>query len=347
MKLTNRNIPAYMRQPSDGHVAVLVYGPDSGLVRERSEALAKLIVPDLSDPFRVAEFSGDALGDDPQRLADEAAALSFTGGRRVIRLRRAGDKPPALVKALKAFLSAPEGDAFIVIDAGDLSGRSGLRKLFEGAKNAAALPCYADDPDMVADLIEASCQKEGWRIEPDAKAFMVDHLGNDRQVTRNEIEKLLLYKGKPSADDQVVTLDDVRECAGDNAAESLDDVIQAVGLGNLDGMDHALNQAIAAGNDPIMILRSMQRHFLRLHLAAGYMAQGRSPDDAMKALRPPVFFKAVPGFRRQLQQWPVPTLNRALNILTQAEIQVKSSGIPVEAIVRRDLMRLAMAARRR
>ena len=80
----------FATRPPPGIAAVLFYGPDQGLVRERAEACAKSVVPDLTDPFRISEFSDGALESDPARLFDEAAAISMLGGRRVLRVRGAG-----------------------------------------------------------------------------------------------------------------------------------------------------------------------------------------------------------------------------------------------------------------
>ena len=70
--------------------AALVFGPDAGLVQERAEKLLKSVAPDLTDPFNVADLSESVLLSDPARLADEAAAISMMGGRRVVRVRSAG-----------------------------------------------------------------------------------------------------------------------------------------------------------------------------------------------------------------------------------------------------------------
>ena len=87
MKLAAARVEGFLRQPDPEIHAVLLYGPDAGLVRERAETLARGVCPDLHDPFRVAELSGGMLVSDPARLADEAAQISLMGGRRVVRVR--------------------------------------------------------------------------------------------------------------------------------------------------------------------------------------------------------------------------------------------------------------------
>ena len=136
MKISASKVDQFMRTAPGDARAILVYGPDGGLVRERANALARRIVDDLDDPFRVAELEPAMVKDDPARLADEAAALSMTGGRRVVRLRSAGDGQADIIAS---FLTEPLGDALILVEAGELPPRSKLRRAFESSKIAAAL----------------------------------------------------------------------------------------------------------------------------------------------------------------------------------------------------------------
>ncbi|MBY0431647.1 MAG: DNA polymerase III subunit delta, partial [Rhodospirillales bacterium] len=117
MKLSGSRIDSFVRTPDPKVRAILVYGPDGGLVRERIERLARGVVADLTDPFRVADLSAKSILDDPARLADEAASLSLTGGRRVVRIRDAGD---SLTNLFTSFLDHSSGDSLVLAEAGEL-----------------------------------------------------------------------------------------------------------------------------------------------------------------------------------------------------------------------------------
>src|SRR6266481_73938 len=121
MKLPAARVAAFLRRPDREIRAVLLYGPDAGLVSERADAVARTVCPDLKDPFRVTDLSGAVLAADPGRLADEAAQMSLIGGRRVVRLRDAVDRLSGL---FAGFLDTAPCDAFIVAEAGDLPGSS-------------------------------------------------------------------------------------------------------------------------------------------------------------------------------------------------------------------------------
>ncbi|HEX7774942.1 MAG TPA: DNA polymerase III subunit delta, partial [Parvibaculum sp.] len=251
MKIKPSDADRFAARPGAGIRAVLVYGPDGGLIRERMNSLAKSVVDDLADPFRIADLADGDLRQDPARLADEAAAVAMLGGRRVVRIRGAGE---TAAKSLESFLADPKGDALILVEAGELTPRSALRKLFEERADAAALPCYADDAAALEDTIRKRLADDGLVVEPDALDYLLSHLGSDRGVTLNELEKLALYMGpSPKASGHMkrsIGLGDVRACIGDNAASSLDDVVDAATGGDLVALDRALARARSADVSP-------------------------------------------------------------------------------------------------
>src|SRR3954453_8756565 len=91
MKLAAARVAAFLRRPDPEIRAILFYGPDAGLVRERADAVARTVCPDLRDPFRIVDLTAAVLAADPARLADETAQISLMDGRRVVRVREAGD----------------------------------------------------------------------------------------------------------------------------------------------------------------------------------------------------------------------------------------------------------------
>ena len=178
-------------------------------------------------------------------------------------------------------------------------------------------------------------------VDFEAKALLIDNLGADRGVTRQELEKLALYVGNGGT----VTSGDVAACIGDGASLVRDDVALAALSGDQDGLDLALSRCWQAGESPVGILRAVARHLQRLHMLALRKATGADVGEAMKRLRPPIFFKQQPIVRGQLQLWSAQALAQAMGIISEAEIDCKSTGMPDRAVCGRALVRIAAAAR--
>jgi DNA polymerase-3 subunit delta len=324
--------------PPKDVIAFLFFGPDEGLIRERAERTAKTVVADLSDAFRVADLDDSLLSNDPARLSDEAAAISMLGGRRVVRVRGAGN---ALSKTFEAFLGDPKGDALIVVEAGDLAKNASLRRVFEEADNAAAIPCYPDGQRELAAVVRDALKAEGLTISSEALDDAVARLGSDRGVTRREIEKLALYakdKGK-------VALEDVRAVMGDEAEARVDEVCDAAGEGNIAVLDTALERLWAEDMSPVGLLRIALGHFQRLALAKAEAERGEGIESAMRRLRPPVHFMRTTSFKMQARNWSEARLGEALDMLLETEALCKTTGVPAQAACGRAFFNIAAMAK--
>ena len=342
MKISGHQRDSFLHRPGPEIRAVLVFGPDRGLVSESAEKLVRSSADDPTDPFRVSELTGAQLKENPSLLRDEASALSLTGGARAVWVR---DSTDVLSGLFKDFISSSDDASLVVVEARELSSRSSLRKAFESAKNAAALGCYPDEGSGLEGVILSALKEHGLNATPEAVAFLCSRLGGDRLVVRSELAKLALYVSGGDGGSATVALDDAVAGIGDSGAVSLDDVAFAVGDGDQGALDGALERAYAEGMQAVGILRAVQRHLQRLHLVARRLTEGETVDGAMAELRPPVFYKFKNRFRCQVGNWPPDRLGRALDLLVETEIDCKSTGMPVAAICSRALVRIAQGAR--
>ena len=338
MKLTGKQLERFLAAPGSGPRAVLLHGPDGGLRRQYKDRLLASIVDDPGDPFRVSELTTAQLKEDPARLADEAAALTFGGGQRFVLVREAGD---GLTAVVKDFLESATGEAFVVFDGGELPSRSSLRRLFEADKAAAAVACYHDDARSLASVVRNFFAGRDLAIDNDAVDYLAAQLGGDRQLSLRELEKLALFKGATKGP---VSLEDAQNCVGDSALLSLDDVALATAGGNLPALERALTRCFAEGNAPVTLLRAVARHFQRVHQVAGAVAAGTTLDQAMKTLRPPVFWKAAGPFKAQAGAWREQPLVAAMDRLLAAEAACKRTGAPAETLAARALLEIAANA---
>ena len=337
MEIKPSQFERFVASPPEGLNAVLVYGPDRGVVRERANAMTRSVVPDLADPFRITELEEERVASDPACLWDEAAALSMMGGRRVVRIRDAGN---GLTSVMSRFLEEPAGDALIVVEAGDLAKSASLRQLFGRADNAAAIPCYADDARTIESLIRTSLRADGLSVDPDALALLVSRLGSDRGVTRAELEKLVLY----AMGDEMVTVAHVDAVLGDESALRIEEIADSAGLGDYVRLDRTLGRVWEAGTSAGSVLRRTMMHFHQLLLVRSESDQRSDPGEAMRKLRPPVHFSRKVDFLAQIRRWNTDRIMHALKYLYEAEGLTRTTGVPEQAACGRALFNVAALA---
>lgn len=349
MKLTFRQIEPFVQNPDPKARVILVYGPDQGLMKERTTAICKTAVADLNDPFNVVQFTTEKIIADQAAFFDETQSQSLMGGDRLIIIKDGSD---SLSPTLKEYLESPSDQTLVVVEAGNLGPKSSLRKLCESAKNAAAVPCYVDDEQNLSHIIRDMVQHAGYGIDRDALLVFSSALVGDRSVARGEIEKLLLYKGLAQGYEGFsgepvrqklgnITMDDVTATCGDIRDWSMDKLVYAVGDGDVKAVSTIIESLFRDHVAPIICLRSTQNHFWQLYTTNAKIAAGMSMTDAVGELSPPLFFKVQDAFKRQLNRWPLSALENALDTLNKTEAMTKKTGYSDTALCKSCLIRLA------
>ena len=102
MKLTARDVPAYMAKPDPAKAGVLIYGADAMRVAvQRQTLLAALLGPNAEEEMRLTRMAGAELRKDPALLLDAVKAVGFFPGPRAVLVEEANDAAaPAVMTAL-------------------------------------------------------------------------------------------------------------------------------------------------------------------------------------------------------------------------------------------------------
>ena len=316
---------------------LLIHGNDTGLVAERAAAFTRATLGSSADPLGLIRLEASEVSSDPARLADEAYAIPMFGGRRCIELRVSGNWQ--VLPALQPLFANPPVYSALVVTAGELRKTSPVRKLFEQAKHAYAIACYADDARALDRVIDEETARAGLTIAGDARAALKQLIGSDRMASRGEVSKLCLYAEGAGE----ITLDDVRAVVGDASASAVDEAVDAVAGGDAPSFERLYRRLVAAGTAGFTVAGAAQRHFDMLHRARGQVERGVDPESA---LGPGVFWKRKPMLLRQVQAWTLPRIERALAIIDRTIVDSRlRSGIADEVVGQGMLMIAAIAAR--
>ena len=334
MNFSKADIDRFLKAPDETAAAILLYGQDQGLAHERALSLIRSILGGPDDPFRLATMTAREAADDPARLADELNAIAMLGGRRVVSISPAIDARvnDPLGAALEEILEhhTDGKSALLVVEAGDLAQRHRLVQAFLSAPNAMAVRCFHDSDSDLKPLIQQTLRRAGFEIAPDALEYLVDHLGDDRGVTRSELEKLCLFVGEAS---RRISLSDAMACIGDQAEIAEDDLLMALAEGDVAGLERSFDRCLIE-SEPVALLRAAARHFLRLHVIRGRLDGGEPFERVAGELRPPLFWTIKSRVERQCRRWDSPSIAWASLRLVEAEAMTMNH-YPIGATIAR------------
>lgn len=338
MKLSKQDGNCFIAKPDTKLAGLLMYGPDPMRVAlKRQELIPALVGPQAEEEMRFTRMTGAELRSDPARLADAMRARGFFPGQRAVLLEDATDGlAPVISETLSDWTHE---DAFLVVTAGSLTPRGGLRKLFEAARNAAILPIYADPPDRAE--VEAMLAKVGMPLVSRPAMGDIEALARvlDPGDLAQFIEKLALYAYGSSE----ISEDDIAAVIPLSIEAEADAVVAAVASGDVSALPMLLSRLRAQGSTAVTLLIAVTRHFRQLY-AALIMGGG---EDALGRLRPPVVGPRRRAMGAQLRRWSAPLLEAALKELMDTDLALRSSRqLPDEAFLERALVRVAMMGAR-
>ncbi|MCQ2571815.1 MAG: DNA polymerase III subunit delta [Alphaproteobacteria bacterium] len=303
--------------------AVLIYGPDAGLVDELCDkAIEKLEI----EKDNLLAIDANELRDKQDAVFAESCSPSMFGGRKAVIISGAGDGDSKIISEL---VSSSSLCATVIVTAGDLRAGS-LRKLFEDGKNIATVACYTDDAKTLETLIrkELSAQSGINQITPDAMSYMLSHFGGDRGITRSFLQKIAIYV----SDKHVVDLEDVEKCLPDTSASSVDDYMYSLTAGHINQTMVALDRLIYAGADANMLVRMLYIHFTRLLTA---VVDGQLPK---------LFWKVQDKFNMAMKIWPADEISNVLSKLNDLEKSCRTNGYQPEILIRDFSLKLSVRA---
>ena len=334
MKLTGSEASRYCARPDPARAGLLIFGADTMRVAlKRAEAVAALIGPDGPAEMRLTRIPAADLRKDAARLGDTLRETGFFAGPRVVLVEEATDGlSDTLATCLQDWRT---GDANLVVTAGNLTGKSALKTLFEKAQNAVCIGLYDDPPTR--DEIQAELARAG--LTQISSPAMEDLTSLARALDpgdfRQLLEKIALFKHQ---DPSSLTPAEVADLAPMTIETEVEDLLAVVAGRDVHAIGPLLRRLEGQGILPVTLCIGALRHFRALHVVAtdkGGISNG--------LLRAKVFGPRRDAMARQAGQWGAARLEEVLRLLLDTDLALRStSRAPTMAVMERALMRIAM-----
>src|SRR5271157_5902876 len=239
------------------------------------------------------------------------------GGSRAIWIDAQGRE---LLPALDPLFARPPRDCTIIVKASLIKKGSALRTTFETMSNGVSVECYSDEPKTLGPMIDGEAQHAGIAIAPDARAEVLALLGADRQTSRGEIAKLILYAhGRHQ-----IEMEDVEAVLSGTGPLGLDDILDQSLLGDLRGSMASAARFFNEGGDGNHLINRLIARMTLLHRLRVEMDQGRTFEAACQALLLRLPIAARRSLAQQAECWTSEAITQRLAALRTASAKVRT-----------------------
>ena len=192
-------------------------------------------------------------------------------------------------------------------------------------------------------MLEKFQKEHSITFDSDVKSFLLNNLSNDRMVIKNELEKILLSLSK---DDRKVDIEKLRYILHDSAHTDFQQINNSILFGNTEKGSKSLEKLFNLGTNPVAILKSFNNYIIRIRLAQVELSKGKQFDEAIRVLRPPVFWKDKSDFKRHCLMWPANVIDNIINEVLSSEIKCMTNNVIAKEQCEKTLFGISSTAKR-
>ena len=311
----------------------LVYGPNEGLVRNISQSLSSIFKNGESADEVV--LSAKTLEDEPNKIMDEIQTFSMFSSKKIIHVDSIKDKHSDIMGAIA---NVEFENVILILKSDNLTKSSKLRKLFDSSKKIFSIPCYEDDTRSIMNLVQNFIKNSNLKLDREIKNYLVQFLSNDRSLIQNELEKIYLYQKDRREE---LSLEEVKLILNDSSSTSLNKVNESIMYGKAKAASRIINKVFSEGTNSIAIIRSLINYMIRIQQTKIEIKKQKSFEEAIKVLKPPLFWKDKDSFQNHCKAWPLKDIEKNLSLLLNAEYECKSENFLSPMICERYVLNIA------
>jgi DNA polymerase-3 subunit delta len=327
----------FLQEPPDKVSGFLFYGSDALQIAARTEALVQALSKKYADS-EITRLHDSDLNSDPERIIVELATQPLFGGRKIIWLTSLPSKAqPRLLEAV----AQPMPGAYLAVQAPDLKKSHKITQAFEAPAHLAAIACYGEDRASVTSSIQQQLAEAGYSIDADAIALTAARCDLSALMARSETEKLMTFMGS----EKHIMLSDVHACLSDQETAGLQEVVDAALAGNGREALVGFDRLMSSEPNVTPILSVLSTAFQRLYALRLAFDAGASLSQAIKELRPPVFFKQQDALAAQVRGWPLAAVKERLARLNATLRDSRLKPMLAEALTREFILEIAKSGR--
>src|SRR3972149_3358016 len=170
-------------------------------------------------------------------------------------------------------------------------------------------------------------KESGYRIDNNAKDYLLSIVGSNLQRLKNELEKVFTFKGS----NKDIKIDDIKLMVEDTKIESIFAFTDSIGSKNINKAFKFLDKMFSQGEMPEKIVGMIARQFRLILLTKVYRENGApSSEIPAKAGFAPFLLE---GYLKQADKYTLTELKDSFYKVQAADVKIKTSDISKKIII--------------
>ena len=189
-------------------------------------------------------------------------------------------KPDYLDELLAYLPDLPETTRLVFVESRELPAAHPALKVAAASDNAYVKSFIRPQGGNLERWIRNRVKEAGGQIQPQAAHVLAINVGSELTILDNEIEKLVLYKGR-----EPIAVEDVTLLCPYVAEASIFDLVDAIGSRHGRSAAQLLHKKLSEGADPFYLFSMVVRQFRLLIQVKELAEAGSSPPEIAKILK--------------------------------------------------------------
>ena len=318
----------------------LFYGDEGFLIDEAVKKMVSVIVEPSNRDFNLEFLRGGETS--CEEIISKAQTLPFMGERRVVIVKGIDEIKASGAERLMEYCSNPSPTTTLILTGHKIDARDKLHNTV--SKNGVVVqfkPLYEKD---TAGWVMRIVKEAGYRIDNDAKDYLISIVGNNLQRLKNELEKVFTYKGPPPSHPSKggerggIKTDDIKLLVEDTKIESIFAFTDSIGSKDINKALRFLEKMISQGEMPEKIISMITRQFRLILLTKVYRERGAASSEIpAKAGFAPFLLE---GYLKQAAKYNLIELKDSFYKVQMADVKIKSSDISKRTIIEKLIFEL-------
>ena len=246
----------------------LLYGDESFLIRSYKKRMRAGICPD--DEMNVLSYEGKDINAD--EIADAAQTMPFFSEHKLIMLEDTGWFKSTPPEAIIKYLDAPNPTTVIIFTESEVDKRNKLYKAVTNAGYAAEL--NHPKPDELLKWAAGILAQNGKKITKSDMENFLNSTGNDMELIKNELDKLIAYTGER----EVVSGQDIEAVTTVTLTNKVYDMCRAITQRKQTEAMRLYEDLLALHEAPMSIMYKISRQFNQLLIVKDLVLNGYDKD---------------------------------------------------------------------